>query len=97
MKNYELFKDKRKAKTAVALKYDQEKDAAPKILATGRNLLAEQIIEEAQKHDIHIEQNAELAQVLSIIEVNSYIPVQAYEAVAEILSYIYNKRNSKKT
>ena len=92
MKNYELFINKKKAKTAVALGYDKEKDLAPKILAIGKNLLAEKIIQEAEKHDIHIEQNQELAELLSIIEVNQYIPKEAYEAIAQILSYIYNQK-----
>jgi flagellar biosynthesis protein len=95
MKDYELFAGKKKVKTAIAIGYDEKKDDSPRVLATGKNLLAQQIIEAAEKSGVHIEQNADLAQILSIIEVNSYIPVQAYEAVAEILSYLYNKKNNK--
>jgi len=94
MENYELFIKKKKVKTAVAIGYDKEKNTAPVILATGKNSLAEKIIQEAEKHDIHIEQNQELAELLSIVEVNQHIPKQAYEAIAQILSYIYSKRSS---
>ncbi len=92
MKNYESFIRKKKAKIAIALGYDKEKNSAPQILASGHNLIAEKIIKEAEKHSIHIEQNNELAELLSIVEVNQYIPPEAYEAVAQILTYIYDRK-----
>jgi flagellar biosynthesis protein len=92
MENYEPFAKKKKVKTAVAIGYNSKKDFAPKILAMGKNSLAEKIIQEAEKFDIHVEQNQELVELLSIVEVNEHIPKQAYEAIAKILVYIYNKK-----
>lgn len=89
--------DDNKDKIAVALEYDRAKDAAPRVVASGQGFIAAQIIEVARQHGIEIRKDAELAQILSVLEVDSVIPVEAYAAVAEILSYIYKtNRESKK-
>ena len=78
-----------KTKSAVALGYNADKDSAPKVMAKGKGELAEQIIEIAKKNNILIHRDKDLAQILSMLEVNAHIPFEAYTAVAEILSYLY--------
>ncbi len=74
---------------AVALRYDAEKDSAPKVVAKGSGLLADRILELAREHNIHIQQDPDLVAVLSKLEVNSDIPENLYRAVAEILAFVY--------
>lgn len=76
-------------KSAIALGYNAAKDEAPKIVAKGKGEIAEQIIAIAKKNNILIHEDKELTQLLSLLEVNSHIPFEAYTAVAEILSYLY--------
>lgn len=79
---------------AVALKYEKEKTAAPVVSAKGKGYIAEQIIALAKEHNIELREDADLAVLLSKIEIDAPIPFEAYAAVAEILSYIY-KTNDK--
>ncbi len=74
---------------AVALAYDRGQDPAPRIAASGKGAIAEQILKVAQAHGVEIRQDAELADILSKLEIDSLIPLEAYAAVAEILSYVY--------
>ena len=74
---------------AVALAYKPESDNAPTVLASGRGGIAEQILEVARARDIHVREDADLVQLLRVLEVGSEIPVAAFAAVAEILVYLY--------
>lgn len=76
---------------AVALGYDLKSDPAPKVLATGEGLIAEQIIKLAEEHGIHIHTDANLVEVLAALELDEFIPLEAYAAVAEVLSYLYKQ------
>lgn len=80
---------------AVALKYDEEVGDAPKVLAIGKDHLAARIKEIAGKHNIDIVENKPLARSLyAYCQVGDFIPVDLYQAVAEILAQIYkNKPN----
>lgn len=80
-----------KRKIAVALEYDREKTTPPKVVASGYNNIAEKIIEIAKQSGVHIHNDANLAKILSVVELNSYIPYEVYSVVADILSYIYTK------
>lgn len=77
---------------AVALKYNQGEEPAPHVAATGKGAIAEQIIAIAKEHNVTIKQDKDLANILSVLDVDSIIPLDAYVAVAEILSYIYNSK-----
>ena len=81
---------------AVALKYEKDKQDAPRVVATGRDKMAEQIVAIAKEHGIEIHRDADLAEILSKIDVDSLIPFEAYATVAEILSYIYRKNAEQK-
>ncbi len=82
------------SKQAVALKYDQEKGTAPKVIAKGKGLIAEQIIALAEEHDIHIHENPELLEVLIRLELGDEIPETLYKAIAEVIAFAYNLKNS---
>jgi flagellar biosynthetic protein FlhB len=78
---------------AVALGFDFGTMEAPKVLAKGRNLLAEEIKAEARWHGIPIIENPPLARSLyKLVEVGQAIPVDLYAAVASILAYLYRQR-----
>ena len=80
---------KKKKSKAVALKYDKEKDGAPRITAKGRGSVAEKIIEIARAHDIPLHADKNLVQVLEALDLETEIPPELYRAVAEVLAFIY--------
>ncbi len=74
---------------AVALEYERGVDEAPRIVASGKGAIAEQILAVAEARGIKVRKDADLIEILSAIEVDSVIPLEAFAAVAEILSYVY--------
>lgn len=74
---------------AIALRYQQEKDPAPRVVASGEGSFAQQLLEIAFANGIKVREDADLAQVLSAVEVDSIIPLEAFAAVAEIIAYLY--------
>ena len=79
---------KKKAK-AVALKYETEKDSAPRVVAKGRDIIAEKIIETAKAHNVPLYEDKNLVQVLEALDIDTEIPPELYRAVAEVLAFIY--------
>lgn len=77
------------SKKAVALKYDAEKDTAPKVVAKGRGFIAQKIIELARQHGVPMKEDDALVEVLSKLDIYEEIPVELYKAVAEILVFVY--------
>ncbi len=73
----------------MALKYTPSMDRAPKLTAKGSGLVAERMIELAQKHGIPIQEDATLVQILSQLDFHQEIPPSVYGIVAEILAFIY--------
>lgn len=78
---------KEKPKQAIALSYDPAEDA-PKVIASGRGLLAERIIEKANEYDVPVHRDDKLADTLSRLEIGDMIPPELYEVVAEILVFV---------
>jgi len=74
---------------AIALKYDQEQDSAPRVIAKGLRLRADKIREIAKAHNIPIMRNVGLAEALFRVEVGQEIPESLYDAVAEVLNFVY--------
>ena len=74
---------------AVALGLDRDDGRPPKVVAGGRGRIAEQIMEIAFAHGVKVREDADLANLLSSIDIESDIPVEAFAAVAEILTYVY--------
>lgn len=83
-----------KRQKAVALEYVAGEDAAPRITATGQGHIAEQILQIAFANGVKVRQDADLVEILSVLEVDSVIPIEAYAAVGEILTYIYKANAS---
>jgi len=77
-----------KIKEAVALSYSPDKDYAPKIIAKGSGYIAEKIVETAEKSNVPVYQDAELAQALNSLNMWDEIPPELYEVVAQILIFI---------
>lgn len=74
---------------AVALLHDPESGALPKVVASGRGFVADQILTLAFSHGVRVRRDADLAQILGQIELGSDIPTEAFAAVAEVLAYVY--------
>ena len=84
------------AHLAVALEYNPQQMAAPKVIAKGTRLIAERIKEVARENQVPILENKPLAQALfSGVEIGKEIPMVFYKAVAEILSYVYQLKNKR--
>ena len=83
------IKEKPARQTAVALKDSSEESAIPIITAAGRGKIAEQILQIAYENGIKVRSDADLAEILAKIELESPIPSEAFMAVAEVLSYVY--------
>ncbi|HEX8704834.1 MAG TPA: type III secretion system export apparatus subunit SctU [Myxococcaceae bacterium] len=74
---------------AVALKYDREKDSAPRVIAKGLDFKAERIKELARQSDVPLLRNVPLAHSLLRVDVGQDIPEDLYDAVAEVLNFVY--------
>jgi len=82
---------------AVALSYKDSEGEAPKVVAKGKDLVAQRIKETAREHGVEIVENRELAQTLfRYCEIGDLIPVNLYQAVAEILAHVYRLKNKDK-
>lgn len=88
--------DDLKNKLAVALQYERSKDKAPRVTAKGKGHIAQAIIELARQHGVEIREDADLAGLLSKLDIDTPIPLEAYAAVAEILAYIYKANDQMK-
>ena len=74
---------------AVALAYDRARNAAPRVVAKGVDSLAARIREVAQANRVPLVANPPLAQALYRVEVDTEIPAEHYQAVAEIIAYVW--------
>ena len=75
-------------KEAVALAYSAA-DSAPRVVAKGRGLIAEEIIARAHQHDVFVHESPELVALLMQVDLDERIPAQLYVVVAELLAWIY--------
>jgi flagellar biosynthesis protein len=73
----------------VALKNSSQMGKMPHVVASGQGSIAEQILQIAWANNIKVREDADLAEILSAIDINSEIPIEALAAVAEILTYVY--------
>jgi flagellar biosynthesis protein len=73
---------------AVALTYEHG-EFAPKVLASGKGLVAEQIIAKAKEHQIYIHESKDLVGLLMQVDLDENIPPALYQSVAEILAWLY--------
>ena len=83
---------------AIAIKYEPEKNAAPKVVAKGVDTLAQKIKEVAVENGVPLHENRELARALyKIADIGDEIPTELFQAVAQILAHIFKQRASKKS
>jgi flagellar biosynthesis protein len=86
-----------KRERAVAVQYDQERNDAPVVTAKGEGLIAQRIVEIARAADVPVVEDAALVSALLSLELGQEIPVELYEAVARILSWIYKLEKGEQT
>ena len=73
---------------AVALAYNPD-NSAPRVVAKGRGLIAEAIIEKAREHGVFVHESSDLVALLMQVDLDQHIPHQLYVAVAELLAWVY--------
>jgi len=83
-------------KKAVALQYQPKLDNAPKVIAKGKGQVAEKIIEIAREHNIYIQNDPDLIEVLSQLDLNQEIPSDLYIVIAELLAFVYSLNSGEK-
>jgi Uncharacterized homolog of the cytoplasmic domain of flagellar protein FhlB len=82
-------------KKAVALKYERYRDSAPKVVAKGKGVIAEKIIEVAKQHGVYLKEDPTLVEVLSGLELYEEIPEELYKVIAEIFVLIYQAKQKR--
>ena len=80
-------KEEKKVRQAIALEYNPSEDA-PRVIASGRGILAEKIIEKAKESQVPVHRDDKLADTLSRLDIGDMIPPELYEVVAEILVFV---------
>ncbi|MCX9156143.1 EscU/YscU/HrcU family type III secretion system export apparatus switch protein [Niveibacterium sp. 24ML] len=73
---------------AVAIAYETG-DTAPKVVAKGRGLVAQEIIERAKEAGVFVHESPELVSLLMDVDLDAQVPPQLYIAVAELLAWLY--------
>lgn len=82
------------AKQPIAVALDNAKGRPARVVASGRGALAEAILAVAFEHGVKVREDADLAELLAAVDVDSPIPLEAFAAVAEILAYLYQAQGS---
>ena len=76
-------------KEAIALGYDENSDSAPKVLAKGKGIIADNILSKAKEHHIPIQEDKSLVSLLGNLDIQESIPEELYSAVAEVFAFVY--------
>ena len=87
--------ERSKQQNAVALAY-LAGEAAPKVLAKGRGLIAEEIIKRARENGVYVHESKELVALLMQVDLDQHIPPALYRAVAELLAWLYHLESAQK-
>jgi len=87
---------KQKLEKAVAILYNSQESSSPKIIASGKGEIAKRIIETAREAGVHIQEDANLVELLSKIDLGDEIPTELYQTVAEVLAFVYQVNNKFK-
>lgn len=80
---------KEKQEKAVAILYDAQESSSPKVIASGKGEVARKIIETARAAGVHIQEDANLVELLSRLDLGEEIPAELYQTVAEVLAFVY--------
>ncbi|MBT2688541.1 EscU/YscU/HrcU family type III secretion system export apparatus switch protein [Bacillus sp. ISL-47] len=76
-------------KEAVALTYDPQGHAPPQVSAKGRGVVAENILAKAKAHNVPVQEDSTLVELLGKLDINEGIPEELFQAVAEVFAFIY--------
>jgi flagellar biosynthesis protein len=90
-----MSEEPKKPAIAVALEYETGTREAPKVIATGRGLVAERIMEIARENGVVIEANPMLAEALSGVPLDETIPHELYQAVAEVIGFVLRAQHRR--
>ncbi len=90
------MKREQQTRIAAALRYEAGKDNAPRLAAKGSGIVAEKIIELAVKHGIPIRNDPALVQILSKLDIDEAIPPELYQAIAEVLAFVYQMNEKRR-
>lgn len=88
--------EKKEKEKAVALRYDEHKENAPRVIAKGDGCVAQKIKQIAKENNIPVHQDDTLIELLAQVDIDYEIPSELYSAVAEILCWIYRANNELK-
>lgn len=80
---------KKKREKAVGLRYKEDKENAPKVVAKGYGEIAKNIIEKAKEHNVPLYYDPDLTQALINLELAQQIPNELYKIVARVLAFVY--------
>jgi flagellar biosynthesis protein len=80
-------------KQAIAINYEQG-SFAPRVVAKGKGLLAEEIIASAKRNDVFVHESRDLVNLLMKVDLDEHIPPQLYLAIAELLTWVYELENN---
>lgn len=83
-------------KEAIALSYDPQKSSGPTIVAKGKGKIAENILEKAAMHEVPVYEDPNLVELLGQLDLNTSIPEEFYQAVAEVFAFIYHLDEKQK-
>jgi len=75
-------------RSAVALAY-HETEGAPRVVAKGKGVIAQEIIARAKEHGVYVHESPELVSLLMQVDLDERIPPQLYRAIAELLAWLY--------
>ncbi len=81
---------------AIALKYNKDKGSAPEVIAKGSRIWAEKILDAARRYGVPVVRNVPLAHALDKLEIGDEVPEELYEAVAEVLNFVYKLAEEQK-
>jgi flagellar biosynthesis protein len=91
------MRKKESREKAVALRYREHEDRAPRVVAKGEGHIAQRILETARQNNIPVYQDHDLLELLAQVDIDREIPSELYTAVAEILSWIYRANSEMRT
>ena len=86
---------KKISRKAAALRYAHGRDNAPTVVAKGRGNMADKIVALAREHNIPLVEDRNLVQMLEALDVDTQIPAELYQAVAEVLVFVYRLNAGK--
>lgn len=87
----------KKPKKAAALRYNPNRENAPRLIAAGQGELAEKILAAAREAGIPIHEDGTLADILTRLTLGTEIPPELYQVIAEVLAFIYRLDCAKST